>query len=87
MNALKKSTGQLKDKVYNYPTKYKEGFTTKEQLDLLSELNLNKDEYSEKLGIHTCQIINDEIITYHHDVLLAIKLTIEHRDVTVGEWD
>jgi len=79
----------LEEVVYNYPTKHKAGFIDieiKELLDLFE--NLNMDKWNSAMMGNTCMM--DEagaIITYHCDVLTALKCTLENRDQTIEEWD
>ena len=77
----------LEEYIYSFPTKYKEGFTQSEVLKLVYDLRCGRDKYFDKLGIHTGMAIDGEDITYHDDVLLAVKCALENRSPTVYEWD
>lgn len=78
---------ELKDLVYNYPTKYEFGFIRSEMEQLIVKLNLDHLKFNENLGINTCMMIDNEVITYHCDILLAVNLTIENRKAKGHEWD
>lgn len=77
----------LKKLVYEWPTKHKEGFTYNEQLDIISYMGCDKETYLDKLGINTCIVIDGETITYHCDILTALRCTLENRDKYLYEWD
>ena len=77
----------IEDYIYNYPTKYKEGFTHGEMLIIIYENHLGKARFFDKLGVNTCMMRDGEIITYHCDVLLAARLCIENREMRWDEWD
>ena len=66
--------------VYEYETKYQEGFTEEEQKDLLKRFpSINVDKYYNTLNGATCVIINDETITYCCDVLTALSGVIKRK--------
>ena len=74
--------------VYEYPTKYKEGFLPDEIKEILKTFpNINMDKYNDAMGVHTVIIIENDIITFHNDILTAFKCGIENRDITIGEFD
>ena len=78
----------LKRKVYNFPTKHKEGFISNEIKVLLKEYSsVIGDRFFEALGVNTCRVIDGEIVTYHCDVLTALRCAIEDRDIRLSEWD
>jgi hypothetical protein len=79
----------LRDLVYNYPTKYPEGFITEEQRELLKQFpNINMDKYNDALTGITCMRDNSgDFIIYHCDILTALKCGIEDRDINLSEWD
>ena len=82
------SQSELQQKIYNYPTKYPQGFTHEEvKLILLEYPNINMDKYHEALMGNTCMIINDNFITYHRDLYNALKCGLENRSLTINEWD
>ena len=51
------------------------------------EYDLDKGNFYKKLGINTCMIIDNETITYHCDIKIALRCLIENRDKTFWEWD
>ena len=79
----------LNELVYDYPTKHKAGFIQTEIEDLLSKFeNLNMDKWDSAMMGNTCMMdANDGIISYHCDVLGALRCAIENRDLTLPEWD
>ena len=70
-----------------YKTKYKEGFTGHEIVDILEKYNIDKDKFYDALGVNTCMIIENEVITYHCDVEKGLRCVIEDRDQNILEWD
>ena len=79
---------QIQKLIYNYPTMYAEGFTNKEVKDLASKIpNINMKKVNNSLYCNTCIKIGNELINYHHDVLLAITCGVQNRDVNIEEWD
>ena len=72
-----------------FKTKYKEGFTEVEQVDLLClfSTSLNISRYYDTLIGTTGVIIDNNKITYNHDVLVALRCTVEDRDMTQEEFD
>jgi len=78
----------LKDKVYNFKTKNKEGFTNKEMETLLKDYpNIHMDKFNNAMMGNTCMIIDEEIINYHCDVLSALRCGLENRNLRYYEWD
>jgi hypothetical protein len=66
----------ITERVNNYPTKYKEGFTQVEIDELLKEYPIDMDRFNEAMIGHTCVAIDNEIIMYHCDVEMAIKYSV-----------
>jgi len=64
---------ELQDLVYNYKTKYEEGFTDSEIKSLLIELKIDEESFNQSLGVNTCMIVDNEIITYHSDVFKTFR--------------
>ncbi len=79
----------LKKLVNEYPTKSEYGFTEVEQEELLKNFpNVNMEKYNNAMRGNTCMINDDqEIISYHCDVLKALYCGIENRDLTQEEFD
>jgi hypothetical protein len=68
----------ISDKVYNYPTKYKEGFVELEIQELLKEYpDIDMDRFNECLNCNTCMVKGNDIIQYHCDVLKALYFGIK----------
>ena len=82
------SYSDLKELVYNYKTKHEAGFTHSEILELVDMFpNFTPQEYYNALGVNTCMMIDGETITYHCDVLTALSMCVEGRDMTFYEFD
>ena len=78
----------LKDTIYNYKTKYPQGFTEEEIQEVLKTLPpINIDKYNNAMMGNTCMRIEGEIINYHIDVYKAILCGLENRDLHLHEWD
>lgn len=86
---LKINFKELKDKVYNYPTKHFEGFLEEELKQLLQKEfpKIKLEDYHSKLGVHTAMLKEDGIITYHSDVILGITCCLENREISLLEFD
>lgn len=80
---------ELKDLVYNYPTKHKQGFIASEQKEILSKFpDINMEKYNDAMMGNTCMLDeNDGAIIYHCDILKALICGIEQRSLNVFEWD
>lgn len=70
-----------------FKTKHKEGYTTEEIAELIRLLDLDGNMFYDKLGINTVMEIDNETITYHCDVDLAVKCCLENKDRTTFEFD
>lgn len=66
---------EIEDLVYNYPTKSKYGFSSKEEEDLLSEIKgLDVRKYNAAMRGNTCMMDKDGgIIMYPVDVVNGIR--------------
>lgn len=78
---------ELKEKVYDYNTKYSAGFIKSEIEQLLEELNINEKRFYKALGVNTCMLIDGEVITYHTDILKGVVCALENREQNSLEWD
>lgn len=63
----------LHEYIFQYPTKYKEGFTGEELTNLIDNFRLvfpqwNNEKYEWSMMGHTCMLIDGCTIYYHHDV-------------------
>ena len=67
---------ELQDLVYNYKTKYEEGFTDLEIKRLLIQLKIDEKSFYKLLGVNTCMIKDNQIITYHSDVFKTFRAMI-----------
>lgn len=80
---------QLKQKIYNYDTKYKEGFIWDEIEKLLKEFpNINKEKFNKALEGNTCLLKDDKYVIYYpYDILIAVRCGLENREIKLFEWD
>lgn len=70
----------MKDAVYNFKTKYKEGFVNSELEELLKLFPLiNREDFIKKFICNTCIIIDNEIVHYHEDVYYALLNSIKQQ--------
>ena len=76
----------LKQEVYNYNTKYKEGFIESEILDLLNKYKIEPDKFNRTLGVHTVMRIDNQFITFHGDVYNTIVACLDNRELNLKEW-
>lgn len=78
----------MKEIVYNYKTKHKYGFTNEEIKDILKKFpNINEEKFWDAFMGNTCMVIGNEVISYHCDVLVALKCGTENRGILPHEWD
>lgn len=78
----------LQQKVDNYPTKYRQGFTYAELMALVKEFpHMDKDKFEVAMDGNTCMVIDDQVIYYHCDVLTALRCGIGKRNIALSEWD
>ena len=83
---------ELRELIYNYPTKSKWGFTNDEIKQLLEDnfkgVEFNQDKYYDAMMGNTCMLSGDnEIINYHCDVVSGLLCGIEKRGLYFSEWD
>ena len=79
---------EIEELVYNYKTKHKEGFTGKEVKDILAMFpDINLDKFYDVLHGITCIMSKDGLITFHCDVVTALRCGIENRNIEFSEWD
>ena len=86
---LKINYKELKDKVYNYPTKYPQGFIQSELDELLKEYpNINMGKFNNATIGNTCMFNEEDgLIQYHCDIYKAIVCGIEGRELYPHEVD
>ena len=79
---------EVHNKVYNYKTRYEQGFIESEIVELLKDYpDINMEKYNDAMMGNTCMMINNELVNYHCDVEKAILCGIENRDLHWYEWD
>lgn len=78
----------IKEKVYNFKTKNKEGFTNSEIKKLLKDFpEINMDKFNSALMGITCMRIDNETVIYHCDIESALHCGVDNRDLGSFEWD
>lgn len=78
----------IKEKVYSFKTKNKEGFVQREVESLLKHYpNINMEKFNKALLGITCLKINEEVVMYHCDIEKALICGIENRELRYDEWD
>lgn len=78
----------VEERVYNYPTKHKQGFVQSEILELLTNYpTINMKQFYNALTGNTCALIDNEVVNYHCDIELAIRCGLENRKPTAYEFD
>lgn len=88
--AKKKLIGyeELKQIVYNYQTKYKEGFIYEEIISFTNSFNnINMDKFWKAMECNTCLIKDGNVVSYHTDVFHALLCGLEDRELKLEEWD
>lgn len=65
----------IEQQVNSYPTKYPQGFTSKEIDDFLNKHypEIHRDLFNERHGVNTCMLIDDEVIHYHIDIITTLR--------------
>jgi len=79
----------LKELIYNFKTRNKEGFVQSEIDQLLTKFpDINMDKFNNALNGITC-IMDDtgDLVIYHVDVLHALQCGIDDRELEFFEWD
>lgn len=85
---MKNKEVSVKDKVYNFPTKNKEGFVQSEIDELLKGFPaIDIEKFNNALGVITVQIINNETVIFHDDIKKAIYCGLEKRELKGYEFD
>jgi hypothetical protein len=78
----------IREKVYSYPTKHKEGFVQSEVEALLKEYpDIDMEKFNSALRGNTCMVKDNEIVNYHCDIEKALLCGIEKRNLCSYEWD
>lgn len=80
---------ELEDKIYNYPTKYPQGLTQSEVIELLKEYpTCNMDRFNYNFMGNTAQLSPDnEVINYHVDVFNALRAGLTDKNIPLAAWD
>ena len=78
----------IREKVYNFKTKNKEGFVQSEIDMLLKDYpDINRDKFNSALRGITCMMVDNETVIYHCDIEKALRCGIENRNLRTWEWD
>ena len=79
---------EIEQYVSDYRTKYEEGFTGGEILELMSIFTeMNTGKFNESLMGNTGIVRGSEFITYRHDIATALKCGLQNRDMYGNEFD
>ena len=74
--------------VYEWPVKSPRGFNPEELKAIVDEFpDINMEKFDLAMMGNTCSLEDGKIITYHCDVVTAIRCGIENRDLKFSEWD
>ncbi len=64
--------------VKNFKTQYKEGFTNAEIEKLIKKIpGVDRKKFNESMFCNTCALIDNKLVNYPHDVILALTLSIK----------
>lgn len=78
----------IKERVYGFKTKHKEGFVKGEIDELLKDYpNINMEKFDNALTGITCALVDNEIVIYHCDIELALRCGVEDRKPRSWELD
>ena len=78
----------IREKVYNFKTKNKEGFVQSEIDMLLKDYpDINMNKFNSALRGITCMMVDNETVIYHCDIEKALCCGIENRNLRTWEWD
>ena len=78
----------IREKVYNFKTKNKEGFVQSEIDMLLKDYpDINMNKFNSALRGITCMMVDNETVIYHCDIEKALRCGIENRNLRTWEWD
>ena len=78
----------IREKIYNFKTKNKEGFVQSEIDMLLKDYpDINLDKLNSALRGITCMMVDNETVIYHCDIEKALCCGIENRNLRTWEWD
>jgi hypothetical protein len=79
---------ELKDFVYNWPTRYKEGFMPDELQKIKEKFpQINEEKFNDAMFGNTCMMHEGKLCIYHCDVLTALRCGLENRKMKFEEWD
>jgi hypothetical protein len=84
---MKADYEKIEKQVYEFQTKYTKGFIDSEITELLEKLNINEKRFSKAMGVNTCIIIDEQVITFHVDIIKGIVCAIEDRGQDIFEFD
>jgi hypothetical protein len=74
--------------VHDFRTKYKEGFTWNEILELIKVFpTIDETKFSEAIGVVTCLVVDDNSIFYRHDVSNALRNCMGNITLSIFEFD
>ena len=78
----------ISEYVYEWPVKSRYGFNPDELKAFVEEFpGINMEKFELAMMGNTCMMEEGKIITYHCDVVTALRCGIENRDLKIEEWD
>ena len=78
----------LENFVYNYPTKYVQGFIWSEQNELLESFpHIDVEKFNDALNYITATTIDGNIVIYPQDIFSALLCGLEYRTLSALEFD
>ncbi len=83
-----KKPNDLYNFIYQYPTKYKQGFIDEELESIIKQFKkFNRKKFDDAMIGNTCAMQDNKLVMYHCDVFAALSCGIENRNLRPGEWD
>ena len=80
--------GELRDLVFTWPTRHKEGFMPDELRAIKEKFpQMNEEKFNSAMFGNTCTMHEGEHCIYFIDVLTALRCGLENREMKPGEWD
>jgi hypothetical protein len=77
----------IEEMINGWNTKYDEGFTPQELADVAISYGLDPKLLRETIGVVTAMVKDNVILTYHCDVIVAVRCCLEGRKPHWTEWD
>ena len=79
---------EIEDYIYKYHTQYERGFTREELLKIKGEFPaINDEKFNDALMVTTGMVIDGNFLTYHVDLVTALRCGLQNRDMYGHEFD